>query len=1807
MSKPLNNKSLIFTTKNDELAIFGQTIDDVRNKLINFNDVIMQGGTIASNKKQIIPASKLIQELTSVEGKEIVNILNSIKSGTNSAFSSMDDYLTWLGGKGKTYISDYVKENQNQIYTTEGVIASSKAARDAQIAHNLTIKQSTIAYKAATLAKKMFSMVGNMAAMWALSKVIEGVVKTVDELAHTSDNVAKKAQEVGDSFSNTKKDIENYKTQVEDLQETIHDSSSSISEVSEARKNLLSIQDELINKYGTEEDAIHSITSAINGETEAWEKLTEVQWQKAKNEFNDNDFWEDLGNSIDGYRDNISRMLDEYGNYSQEINVGSILGTEKRKEAEKLLSQFGEISKSDADIASITLTGNASEVHEQLLNIQNVINEMDFDFGKSFEAELTKMANATKKVSDQYTDMYNQYILNEEVFKNGEYRDSFKDITEQYQKLQDAISSNNSEKVNTETDNFAQTVVNSMNQAFANGDKDVADYFRKMYPELQGVIDQWQFDVDFEANTEQLKTNVSDALSKLNGRTTETLIDFNYKAATDDEIEGYNELCRLADMYNMEIEEFIRLLEKRDLVASESYNQLVGKFGKDNVITLSDEDLQIAYEVSDGTIQSWDELLAKIEDCKTQVETVETPSLTFNDDQVKSINDYKSALKTLQTSLEDIDNVDVTDLMTQFNDYDWSAYQDGAKTLEEVIYELADRAFKHLGTTLGDTAEMFRYLYDAEFNAEAKLAKLEEQIQKNNADFERLQAVLEKVRNGQSLSADETATLISRYNELSDKILVTTDGYSIEEDALVSLVNTNKKANNEIVASEIETTKKIIEETKTRIEAIRITLAAYNQVANAFNGGYGDNESAEGTRQLADAESRLSELVGKLSTLEGMFSKTEASTKKSSSSTSEFSQSIDWLSQSVTALEEHVQGLDDALNNAKGYEAQISAINNLVAGQKELQDAYKTTSQTYDKLYKDKLGELQSLGLSDKEVSQITARIEGLSSDELDSLYQSNSISSLFENFIGKGDNSMAEQMYNLITEAMDYSEKKLQAEKNLISIGVKIDNSSLQALELSRDNNQAKVNITEEQLGNDELTDIERRNYLKEIESQTKALYADEIEIAKAKKDITSKTKLEIELSKKLLDIEEQRIEILNNATERQISEYERIIQDAQNAIDETGRATVEQYQAQIAANEAIRKLREQQVISAQADIDSMLSRGIDSGIAYDEAITNLGDCKDRLSECIQQTKEWKSAILQLNIQSVEKHLDSLNDKIGNISSEVDKTNKTLDKYNGYISAAQYAIQQQIDAQNALKKPLQEQLEALQDSNEERQQALNLQQALWELERARNQKNIKVYREGQGWVYEADQAAIREKQQKYDDALYNNKIYQLQKQIQAIDDYISTLSDMQNAWGEITKEIENAANLMKALNHFGSDFTSKVMSGDQSFMQQIAQTVESITRQKEALESSLEATEQTKTSFEDMIKQLQAMATAYAESNMTFEEASQSMRNVVERIYPEIAGQLRDAGLDGLVEDILQELGIVKVATEITAGNTDEKTKDMVDTTVSAKENIENELINASVAIKTIGDDIGSELTSILNTVARACENLTSTIAVALDEQTDMVSISTNDMSNSFISMSDSSQSAMLGLVGTMQSVGSQAASVASQIREAINLVNEFQSNDYGSMTAGNSGSGSGSGSGKYSSGKNFSQITFHDGIRNGFVGEKVSSKEKEQIKLLATTELKPFEVPGILEKGEAVFNEEQQSMLLKNLHSAIDRSNLIPKQPDFNSFARTQQSPSVNVAFGENSVVLNEVNSGEALLKEMTAKIKPVFMQTFSSIQPY
>lgn len=519
---------------------------------------------------------------------------------------------------------------ENLIQSGNGLIMSEEAIVTATNTMSFSVK-------AAELGMKALSVAANMALMFIVSELISGIY----QFAQASKDIANSAQEIGSKFKDTKKDIISYKKKVEELQGTINDSSSSIDDVADAREELMKIQDELIEKYGTEEVSIKNITDAVNGQAKAWENLTRQQWIDAKNDFNNkskNGIVKNFSNFIHGYKSNIDRMKKEFGEYSVDINAGSITGKENRRQVEEILSKFGKLTSNGTygNLKQLTLKGNATEVYNQLLKIQSVFNSLNNEsIGKnsSFVNDLGDMAESAKEVCEKYKDFWNEYLLNDKILTQGsKYSSSYKNILDDYDKYQEAANSKDKKRAKEAKQTLVESISGVMDDALKNGDKDVVSYFENIYPELKAEVDSWRFDIKFEANKDNLKDQVKTDLEKLKGFSTEDLKEdtFNPNAVTKEQAAAYNDLIGLADNYGLSIDELIEKFQKLGLVQPKAYQELVNKFGKANVNKLSKKDLEIAYTIPNISLFSWDELLKKIKQVKKEASEQKNIPQSFN-------------------------------------------------------------------------------------------------------------------------------------------------------------------------------------------------------------------------------------------------------------------------------------------------------------------------------------------------------------------------------------------------------------------------------------------------------------------------------------------------------------------------------------------------------------------------------------------------------------------------------------------------------------------------------------------------------------------------------------------------------------------------------------------------------------------------------------------------------------------------------------------------------------------------------------------------------------------------------------------------------------------------------------------------------------------------------------------------------------------------------------------------------------------------------------------------------------------------
>lgn len=244
---------------------------------------------------------------------------------------------------------------------------------------------------------------------------------------------------------------------------------------------------------------------------------------------------------------------------------------------------------------------------------------------------------------------------------------------------------------------------------------------------------------------------------------------------------------------------------------------------------------------------------------------------------------------------------------------------------------------------------------------------------------------------------------------------------------------------------------------------------------------------------------------------------------------------------------------------------------------------------------------------------------------------------------------------------------------------------------------------------------------------------------------------------------------------------------------------------QAQAVANiyEQQKKLLEEQkqlmqdqldALNDQKDLYDSVIRAVSKAI--DDEIERLEDMYKAQKEMLEGQLDDMDAALSAVINIIDKEIESLEDAQDALDDE---------------------YQPKIDA-------IQDEIDALEERNKKEKEEIDLQKKKAALDRAKNQKTIRIYREGVGFVWQSDQNAIDDAQQDYNDALTDKQISDLETEKGKLEDALQSEKDKlqesigsyeeyKNRWQEITDLYEQAQNQQILNMLFGKEFEQDILN----------------------------------------------------------------------------------------------------------------------------------------------------------------------------------------------------------------------------------------------------------------------------------------------------------------------------------------------------------------------------------------------------------
>lgn len=412
-----------------------------------------------------------------------------------------------------------------------------------QKAIQTSVTKTGVASKVAAVGLNIFKTALNMGIMLGVSELITGVI----ELATYSDKLADSAQSLGNDFKDSENDISDYKNRIQELNDKINDSSTPYADVIQARKDLMTIQNEMIEKYGDEKGAIEDITNAIKGQADAFNNLNMTQYNKMVNDFNKTGgIVGKIQNAFVG--SNFEQMKKDEKSYSDKIDMSY------NSELDNYIKSLGAKQVISDRGSYFELNGTLEEVYETMQSIQEVANQLGED---KYANRLSDQINDAQELTDKYKDMYDAYVLYEQVLKDTDYSSAYQKAMSDYQNYQKQATENglDSEEAKKASEQYAQNMSEAIQKALENGDDEVANYFESLYPDLQSIVETWKFKAKItpewddgsknDSYDKETDKEMKEALGAFNN--TEEIKNFNSETATKEQKNAMTTLQKIAE------------------------------------------------------------------------------------------------------------------------------------------------------------------------------------------------------------------------------------------------------------------------------------------------------------------------------------------------------------------------------------------------------------------------------------------------------------------------------------------------------------------------------------------------------------------------------------------------------------------------------------------------------------------------------------------------------------------------------------------------------------------------------------------------------------------------------------------------------------------------------------------------------------------------------------------------------------------------------------------------------------------------------------------------------------------------------------------------------------------------------------------------------------------------------------------------------------------------------------------------------------------------------------------------------------
>ena len=548
--------------------------------------------------------------------QSMLSVLSEVKDMNLSIGDEQDaakkiDLMTVAAQNGQESLANYVSSLDDADIALKAYAASvddgnySLAGFQKFIQqHNAGLKASGIAAKAAAVGHQLLNAAISVGISFLISAAISGIMKLANAEKEAAE-AAKEAAKASEELKKQNESLDDYKQQITELRTSLDSNTLSESEAYDARKKLLSIQDELIDKFGLEKDGINLVTGAINDQIAAIDELSQnnaQQWlnnnQKSINDaidyFNDPEGGSNLdalgtATSITnwGPTKHVVDMVSEYAKTREHMQTiddpllrqditfkGSIeeVKTEVEDFQAWLADKEDETQTQLNNLTSLPPSEQTNDIKKQIKSLENDLEQI-----KDLREDIGK--EATYGFGEDSTYASNKALMDEieQQTALAKYADEYYKIIEAQNAFKEAQAKGDQEGMKKALSDLDSATKSAMDTASE-------DYMDEFFSDLGDEFKVQEFELNVTLNEDGLKTKLQDiideggekGLSALDDNAIKDMIDkdLNVKGATDAsgkyteaQISGLIALQAEADNAGISIENLIKILTNLGLIA----------------------------------------------------------------------------------------------------------------------------------------------------------------------------------------------------------------------------------------------------------------------------------------------------------------------------------------------------------------------------------------------------------------------------------------------------------------------------------------------------------------------------------------------------------------------------------------------------------------------------------------------------------------------------------------------------------------------------------------------------------------------------------------------------------------------------------------------------------------------------------------------------------------------------------------------------------------------------------------------------------------------------------------------------------------------------------------------------------------------------------------------------------------------------------------------------------------------------------------------------------------------------------------